>query len=273
METQKNSLDIASSTNGPRLRLIARLDVKLPYLVKGVQLEGLRKLGDPSEFARRYFMEGADELFLDDVVASLHGRNGLFDVISEITKDVFVPITVGGGLRSSNDVELALRHGADKVAINSGAVERPKLISEIARNFGSQCVVISIQAKWSERLNTWEVMTESGREPSGIPVENWAKTAQDNGAGELIVGSVDRDGTRKGFDLALVSKVNEAVSIPVIAAGGFGRLEHLRDLIECTNVSGLAIGTALHFRECELANIKSLIGSLRLDTENYREEN
>ena len=197
------------------IRLIARLDIKGPNLIKGIQLEGLRVIGDPQAYARKYYAQGADELVYMDIVASLYGRNSLHDTIRRTCHDVFIPLTVGGGLRSVEDVRQILRAGADKVAINTAAVQRPQLVNEIASVFGSQCVVLSIEAK-HHAAGKWEVYTDNGRERSGLDVIDWAQRGAALGAGELLVTSVDREGTRKGFDCELMRAVSAAVSIPVI---------------------------------------------------------
>ena len=173
------------------IRLIARLDIKAPNLIKGVHLEGFRVIGDPNEYARRYYEAGADELVYMDIVASLYQRNSLADIVERSTKDVFVPITVGGGVRTKEDVVKLLQSGADKVAINTAAVQRPELISELARRFGSQCVVLSIEAKRTA-AGTWEAFTNNGREHTGFDVIDWAKRGVELGAGEILVTSVDK---------------------------------------------------------------------------------
>ena len=202
------------------IRLIARLDIKAPNLVKGIQLEGLRKMGDPNEFALRYYQQGVDEIYYEDIVASLYERNSLLDIIEKTSYDIFVPITVGGGLRSIEDVAAVLRSGADKVSINTAAIKEPKIISDVARRFGSQCMVLSIQAKRDG--NRWEAYYDNGREHSYIDVVEWAKQGQSLGAGEIILTSVDMEGTGEGFDIELVKAVTDVVNIPVIASGGMG---------------------------------------------------
>lgn len=244
---------------GPRKRLVARLDVKAPNLVKGVQFEGLRVVGNPNEFAIKYADAGADELFLDDIVASLFGRNSLYEIVADITSEVFVPVTVGGGIRSPQDVEKILRHGGDKVSLNTGAVQNPALVTEVSKQFGSQCAVISIQAKWNSSMNSWEVMTESGREKSGLEVITWAKAVQDLGAGEILLTSVDRDGTRRGFDERLCSEVCEAVSIPVVVGGGYGKKSDLSSLVSRVPLSGVAVGSALHSGLVSVGDLKKLL--------------
>ena len=193
------------------VRLIARLDIKGASLIKGIQLEGLRVIGPPSEFANRYYQQGADELIFMDCVASLYGRNHLGGIIKSAVVDIFVPLTVGGGIRSVADASELLRCGADKVAVNTAAVSNPQLISDIAHRFGSQCMVLSIEAR-KIGLTSWEVLTDGGRERTGLDVVEWVRRAESLGAGEILLTSVDREGTRKGFDLALVKAVSDTFS-------------------------------------------------------------
>ena len=207
------------------VRLIARLDVKAPNLVKGVQLEGLRKLGDPNQYALKYYHEGIDEIYYEDIVASLFERNSILDIIENTTRNIFVPITVGGGLRSIDDAAAVLRVGADKVTINTAAIKDHSIISAVAKRFGSQCMVLSIQAK--RQGNFWEAYFDNGREHSGLDAIEWARKGQSLGAGEILLTSVDQEGTAKGFDLELVKAVTDEVDIPVIASGGMGALEDL----------------------------------------------
>ncbi len=228
------------------LRLIARLDIKGPNLVKTVQLEGLRVVGNPREYAARYYQAGIDELVYMDIVASLYGRNNLREIVSETTKDVFVPLTVGGGVRSVSDARDLLLAGADKVAVNTAAIRRPELISELAERFGSQCVVISIEAK-QVRDGKWECYTDNGREWTGIDVVQWALRAQQLGAGELMVTSVDREGTRKGFDVSLTRAVSSTVGLPVIASGGMGDMQHCINVARIGQADAIAVADALHF--------------------------
>jgi imidazole glycerol-phosphate synthase subunit HisF len=242
----------------PKVRLIARLDVKGPNLVKGIHLEGLRKLGDPQAFARRYYKAGIDEIFYIDIVASLYDRNSLLDIVERTTADVFIPITVGGGIRSVEDTAQALRAGADKVAINTAAVKRPELISEIANRFGSQCLVLSIEAK---RRGTgagsgWEVYYDNGREHTGWEVVDWARRACQLGAGEILVTSVDREGTGKGFDLPLVEQLSRAVPLPVIAGGGMGEIGHLEAVVKQGGADAVAMAHVLHYDKLSVDQIR-----------------
>lgn len=227
------------------IRLIARLDVKAPNLVKGIQMEGLRKMGDPNEFARRYYEQGVDEIFYADIVASLYERNSLLDIIEKTTDDVFVPITVGGGLRSIADVEAALRAGADKVSINTAAIKSPTIISDIAKRFGSQCMVLSIQAKKIE--SGWEAYYDNGREHSHIDAIEWAVRGQELGAGEIMLTSVDQEGTAKGFDVELIKTVTDKVTIPVIASGGMGKLDDIDQVINDGHADAVAMAHVLHY--------------------------
>jgi cyclase len=237
------------------LRLIPRLDIKGPNLIKGIHLEGLRVVGDPQAFARRYYEQGADELIYMDIVASLYGRNNLKDIVSRTARDVFIPLTVGGGVRSVSDVRELLRAGADKVAINTAAVNRPELITEVSRAFGSQCMVLSIEAK---RIapGKWEVFTDNGRERTGRDVVGWAREATRLGAGEILLTSVDQEGTRKGFDVDLVRAVVDATRVPVIASGGMGAIEHLLEVTTRGGADAVAIADALHYERIPLAEIR-----------------
>lgn len=237
------------------MRTIARLDVKNEFVIKGIHLEGLRKVGDPNQLALKYYQDGADELIFIDSVASLYERNNIYSVIRKAAEDVFIPITIGGGLRNLADVESALDAGADKVAINTGAVRHPKLIAGIASKYGSQCVVASVQAKLLAP-GKWEAYTECGREKTGLDVISWAKQLEDLGAGELVITSIDKEGTKSGFDLPLAEKVCEAVNIPVVVSGGFGAKEHLADLLNVCSPSGVAYASVLHYNQLALAQLK-----------------
>lgn len=241
--------------NLKNLRLIARMDIKGDKLIKGVQMEGLRVIGDPCVYSKKYYLQGADELILMDSVASLYGRNQLGELISKIVKDVFIPITVGGGIRSMEDALKAFEYGADKVAINTAAISNPKLINDLASRFGSQSIVISIEAKKISQ-NRWEAYTDCGREKSGLDVIEWAKRASDLGAGEVLITSVDRDGTYKGFDAEILSLLSQNISIPIIASGGFGKLDDIIKAVN-SNANALAIASALHYEKLQLSEIRN----------------
>lgn len=236
-------------------RLIARLDIKGKNLIKGVHLEGLRVIGQPNEYAKRYYEQGADELVYIDCVASLYGRNSLGDIVKSAAQDVFIPITVGGGIRSIEDVTHLLRCGADKVAINTAAVANPGLITEIARRFGSQCMVLSIEAK-RIAADRWEVLTDNGRENTGLDVIEWAKRGVELGAGEVLLTSVDQEGTRKGFDISLVRAVTSEVAVSVIASGGMGVSEHVVDVVQRGGADAVAMADILHYDRATVADIR-----------------
>jgi len=237
------------------LRLIARLDIKGQNLIKGVHLEGLRVIGSPAEYARRYYEQGADELLYMDCVASLYGRNHLANIIREAARDIFIPITVGGGIRSVDDATRVLRAGADKVAVNTAAVANPKLITEIAYRFGSQCMVLSVEAKQIGEKR-WEVFTDNGRERTGQDVVEWVQKAVDLGAGEILLTSVDREGTRKGFDVPLIEAVTTAVSVPVIASGGMGKPEDLIPAVHDGHADAVAMADILHYQRASIGDIR-----------------
>lgn len=237
------------------VRLIARLDIKGENLIKGINLEGLRVIGNPQEYATEYYTQGIDELIFMDTVASLYGRNNLSAIVEYTSANIFVPFTVGGGIRSLLDVENMLRSGADKVAVNTAAVHNPKLISEIAKVFGAQCMVVSIEAKM-QASGEWEVYTDNGREPSGRKVVEWAKQAVEMGAGEILLTSVDREGTKRGFDMALVKAVTDIVSVPVIASGGMGSGTHLAEVVKQGGASAVAMADILHYNRMSLGDIR-----------------
>jgi imidazole glycerol-phosphate synthase subunit HisF len=249
------------------VRIIPRLDIKGPNLIKGVHLEGLRVVGDPREYSQKYYAEGADELIYMDVVASLYGRNSLHDIVRRVTEDVFVPLTVGGGIRSVDDVRQMLRSGADKVAVNTAATQRPDLISEAAETFGSQCIVLSIEAK-SMGAGQWEAYTDNGREGTGLEVVSWAKRAVALGAGEILLTSVDREGTRNGFDLELIAAVSKSVSVPIIVSGGMGKMDDMLDAVMCGGADAIAVADMLHYSRTTLADIRNaaLVGGLSVRT-------
>ena len=237
------------------IRLIARLDIKGKNLIKSVQMEGIRVIGDPKEHARRYYEEGADEIIYMDSVASLYGRNNLHDIVSYTAGHLFVPLTVGGGLRSTEDVGKVLQAGADKVAINTAAVANPQLISDVASMFGSQCMVLSIEAKHVG--SGWEVYTECGRQPTGRDAVAWAKEAVTRGAGEIMVTSIDREGTRTGFDVNLIKQISQIVPVPVIASGGMGSVEHMREVIVEGKADAVAMADILHYKRATLTSIRN----------------
>jgi cyclase len=233
-------------------RIIPRLDIKGPNLVKGIHFEGLRVLGKPEHFARSYYENGADELIYMDAVASLYGRNSLVEIIQRTSKEIFIPLTVGGGLRSIDDIRTVLRAGADKISINTAAVQRPELIREASRAFGSSTIVISIEAI-KKPDGTYEAYIDYGRQRTGVDAFEWAKRATELGAGELVVTSIDQDGTGKGFDLELTRKIAEAVPIPVIASGGAGTVSHIYEVITQGKADAVSIASILHYQHIQEA--------------------
>lgn len=228
-------------------RIIPRLDIKGPNLVKGIHLEGLRVLGKPERFARLYYEQGADELIYMDVVASLYGRNSLLEIVERTSKEIFIPLTVGGGLRSIDDIRSVLRAGADKVSINTAAIRDPELVRCAAEVFGSSTIVVAIEAMKMSG-GSYEAFTDNGRERTGVDVFAWAKRAEELGAGEILLTSIDREGTGKGYDLDLVRHVAKAVSIPVIAHGGAGDTMHVRDVIRDGSADAVSVASILHYQ-------------------------
>ena len=249
-------------------RLIARLDIKGPNLIKGIHLEGLRIIGSPNEFATRYYEQGVDELIYMDCVASLYGRNHLAEIVHAAARDIFVPMTVGGGIRSVEDAVQVLRAGADKLAVNTAAVARPQLITEIARTFGSQCMVLSVEAR-QVGPGRWEVFTDNGREYTGLDVVDWIRKGVDLGAGEILLTSIDREGTRKGFDIDLVRQVTDAVAVPVIASGGMGVPQDLVDVVRIGGADAVAMADILHYGRATVGDIRVVAKAAELSVRDY----
>ena len=241
------------------MRVIPRLDIKGPNLVKGINLEGLRVLGKPEDFARFYYEQGADELLYLDVVASLYQRNSLLDIVRRTAREIFIPLTVGGGLRSLDDIRIALRSGADKVSMNTAVIERPELIREAAQQFGSSTVVVSIEAI-KKRDGTYEAFTDNGRESTGIDPFEWASKAAALGAGELLVTSIDREGSGKGYDLELIRRIAESVDIPVVACGGAGRVEDIVQVVLDGKADAVCMASILHYHFTSLGGKKEAHG-------------
>lgn len=229
------------------IRIIPRLDIKGPNLVKGIHLEGLRVLGKPERFARYYYESGADELIYMDSVASLYGRNSLLHIIQRTSREIFIPLTVGGGLRTVEDIRTVLRAGADKASLNTAAVRRPELIREAAKRFGSSTIIVSIEAK-RQPDGHYEAYTDNGRIRTGIDVFEWAIRVAELGAGEILITSIDREGTGAGFDLELTRRVAQSVPIPVIACGGAGRVEHVREVVREGAADAVSVASLLHYR-------------------------
>ncbi len=250
------------------IRLIPRLDIKGPNLIKGIHLEGLRIIGDPNEYAKKYYSNGADEIIYMDTVASLYGRNNLKSIVKKTVKDVYIPITVGGGIRTIEDVKDTLRSGAEKVAINTAATKNPELIKQVSRKFGSQCMVLSIEAKKIQE-NKWEVYTENGREKTGMDVVEWAIKGCELEAGEILLTSIDKEGTRKGFDFDLINTVSKNVPIPVIASGGMGCYEDLEKVVVESFADAVAMADILHYDRLSISDIRKFCQKNKINVRNY----
>lgn len=236
-------------------RIVARLDIKGNKLIKGIRFEGLRVIGDPIHYARSYFSEGVDEILFIDSVASLYGRNSLTEILRMTSRDVFVPITAGGGVRSIDDAAALLAAGADKIAVNTAALENPDLLKQLVLAFGSQCVVASIQARGTGS-HSWEAMAESGRERSGREIHEWIQDVQNLGVGEILLSSVDNDGTCRGADHKLLDSVSGIVSVPLIYSGGISSSVEAENILESKHVSGVSIGTSFHKNLLNPADLK-----------------
>lgn len=251
------------------MRIIGRLDIKNENLIKSINLEGLRVIGDPNKFAKKYYTDGADELIFMDLVASLYNRNSLHDIIKNVSKDVFIPITVGGAIRSIDDALKIFDSGADKIAINTAAVKYPNLINLLAKRFGSQAIVISIEAK--KKNNSWEVYIESGREQTSVSVQNWVKEATDRGCGEILITSIDQEGTGRGFDTELLTTVTKNTSVPVIASGGFGDLKDVKAGFVDSKVDAIAVADAIHHNKISLRQIRKKALDLGLNVREFNQ--
>lgn len=249
-------------TSGLTRRIIPCLDVTAGRVVKGVNFVELRDAGDPVEIARRYNEQGADELTFLDITATSDGRDLILPIIESVASQVFIPLTVGGGVRQVSDIQRLLNAGADKVSINSAAVANPELVRAASDYHGSQCIVVAIDARRVSGAHPeprWEVFTHGGRKGTGIDALEWARKMADFGAGELLLTSMDRDGTKSGFDLELTRKVSDAVSIPVIASGGVGNLQHLADGVTLGGASAVLAASIFHFGEYSIAQAKSFM--------------
>ncbi len=248
-------------SRGLSKRIIPCLDVDKGRVVKGVQFVDIRDAGDPVEVARRYNEQGADEITFLDITASHEGRDTTLETVERMAGEVFIPLTVGGGVREIADIRNLLNAGADKVAINSAAIFNPDFVSEAAQRFGSQCIVVAIDAKqveWGEHPR-WEIFTHGGRKPTGIDAIGWAKKMTDLGAGEILLTSMDRDGTKNGFDLDLTSLVSDSISVPIIASGGVGNLQHLADGVILGKADAVLAASIFHFGEHSVLQAKQFM--------------
>lgn len=244
-------------------RIIARLEIKSNNVVKGIRMEGLRKIGNPEILVKKYFMDGVDEIILSDIVASLYNRNHLYDLVSKICKKINIPIAVGGGIRTFDDALKLLKSGADKITINTHAVTNKNLIKECAEKFGSQCVIIEIHAK--KKNNNWEVFIENGRQPTKIDVFNWIKEVQKLGAGEILIVSVDNDGVCKGPDFELIDNIKKICNVPLIYGGGVSSKSDILEILNLEGVDAVSLSHLLHFNKDNIKNLKNYLNYNNVD--------
>ena len=242
-----------------KTRIIPCLDVKDGRVVKGTNFTNLRDAGDPVEIAKIYNDKGADELCFLDISASQENRTTTYDIVKKTAEKCFMPLTVGGGVRHVSEVEKLLNHGADKVSFNSAAVSFPELISVAASKFGSQCIVVAIDAKFNASRNGWEVYTHGGTRSTGIKVTEFAKTMEENGAGEILLTSMDKDGVKDGYDIKLLKTITQLLDIPVIASGGAGKVEHFLQAVRDGGASALLAASVFHFNEITIAEVKEFL--------------
>ena len=240
------------------MRIIARVDIKNNHVIKGINLEGLRRIGNPKNIIEKYYKEGIDEILIIDSVASLYGRNNLFDLIEDITKEVFVPITLGGGIKNLKDINRALNAGADKVAINSGAFEKNNFLQKASKEFGSSTIVSYIEAKKISDKK-WEPYKNCGREKTGFDLINWIEKVQNDGCGEILLTSIDCEGTEKGFDLELIINLKKRIIKPLIISGGCGSMEDIIQIKKNFNHISVAIASLLHYDKIKILEIKKKI--------------
>lgn len=239
------------------IRSIARIDIKNDYVIKGIHLEGLRKVGNPKDFILKYYQDGINEIFLNDSVATLYGRNNLFELIKKISKFCFLPITLGGGIKNLSDVKEALNSGADRIYINSALVRNPELLNKIINIYGSSTIVAGVDCK-QVNSNSWKVLIENGREETGLDVKDWINELCKYNVGEIMITSIDKEGTKKGFDYELIKMVNEITSVPFVISGGCGKLEHIFE-VKNYNPNGIAFASVLHYNILDINDINSIL--------------
>ena len=267
MDSEKNCLEqllINILFVSKKFRIIPKLDVKSSYIIKGVNFEGMRKIGSAKKFAKKYYLDGADELIINDVNASLFGRSTALNFLKSCCKDIFIPVTLAGGLKSVEDVKKAMDSGADKVAINTAAVKNKSIISKIVKIFGSQALIISINAK-KVSDNKWQVYIDKGREKTGIDAIKWAKIAENEGAGEIHINSIDQEGTLSGFDYELIRAISKKITIPLIAGGGLGKSEDIKKLTKIKDIDGISTSAALHYNYLKIKQIKNQLIKDKID--------
>ena len=247
-----------------KFRIIPKLDVKSSFIIKGVNFEGMRKIGSAKKFAKKYYLDGADELIVNDVNASLFGRSTALNFLKSCCKDIFIPVTLAGGLKSVEDVKKAMDSGADKVAINTAVVKNKSLISKIVKIFGSQALIVSINAK---RISDkkWQVYIDKGREKTGLDALKWAQTAENLGAGEIHLNSIDGEGTLNGFDYNLIKSLSKKIKVPIIAGGGLGNLDHLTKLAKIKGIDGISASAALHYNHLKIDEIKTFLAKKKMN--------
>jgi len=239
------------------MRIISRLDIKNDFVIKGINLEGLRKVGNPIKLAKKYYDNGIDEIVMIDCVASLYKRNNLFNIVEEVSKNIFIPLTLGGGIRSILDIKKALNSGADKVAINSFAIENPIFLREATNFFGSSTIVSYIEAKKLNE-NKWEPYKYYGRERTNIDLIDWIKKVQDLGCGEILLTSIDADGLNRGFDMNLLNKINNIVNVPIIISGGLSRADDFKIIKKNYKNVSVCIASALHYEKIKIQDLKNI---------------
>lgn len=240
------------------MRVIARLDIKNENVIKGINFEGLRVVGNPNDLAKKYYKEGADELIYSDCVASLYGRNNLAELVQKAARDIFIPITVAGGIRTEEDADILMKNGSDKLAINTELFKNKNIGKTLVKRYGSQSILLSIQAKKISKTS-WEAYVNFGRDKTSMDVMEWVKKMSEYNFGELLLTSIDADGLSNGFDVELYERVCKIINIPIIACGGFGKINHIKDLIKHANIDAISISKALHYEKIKIYEIKDFV--------------
>ena len=243
------------------MRVIARLDIKNENVIKGINFEGLRVVGNPNTLAKKYYEDGADELIYSDCVASLYGRNNLANLVKIATKNIFIPITVAGGIRSENDAELLMKNGSDKLAINTELFKNKNAGNTLVKKYGSQSIILSIQAKKVSK-STWEAYVNFGRDRTNVDVKEWVNEMKKYNFGELLLTSIDADGLSNGFDVELYEHISKNINIPLIACGGFVKLNHIKELKRYENIDAISISKAIHYEKIQISEIKKFVKTI-----------